>query len=103
MSVLLDSGSPLIQGAHVEDLALHEDVVGHFVTLWVNTVSSRAQAYRWGQNNAFYGYHSGHHQGIDGYYVDGLSPTHGAPGSRQHIWTFASGLFAGGGSSSFCG
>ena len=26
--------------------------------------------------------------------MDGLSLTHGAPGSRQHIWTFASGLFA---------
>ena len=34
-------------------------------------------------------------QDIDGYYVDGLSLTHGAPGSRQHIWTFASGLFTG--------
>ena len=30
--------------------------------------------------------------------MDGLSLTHGAPGSRQHIWTFASGLYAGGGS-----
>ena len=28
-------------------------------------------------------------QQIDGYYVDGLSLTHGSPGSRQHIWTFA--------------
>ena len=32
---------------------------------------------------------------IDGYYVDGYSLTHGAPGSRQHIWTFASGYFTG--------
>ena len=32
---------------------------------------------------------------IDGSYVDGLSLTHGAPGSRQHIWTFASGLYTG--------
>ena len=39
-------------------------------------------------------------QGIDGYYVDGLSLTHGASGSCQHIWTFASGLFAGCGGSS---
>ena len=30
--------------------------------------------------------------------MNGLSLTHGAPGSRQHIWTFASGLYAGGGS-----
>ena len=34
-------------------------------------------------------------QGVDGYYVEGLSLTHGAPGSRQHIWTFASGSFTG--------
>ncbi len=27
----------------------------------------------------------------EGPYVDGISITHGAPGSRSHIWTFASG------------
>ena len=26
--------------------------------------------------------------GLEGVYVDGVSFTHGAPGSRQHIWTF---------------
>ena len=62
-------------------------------------VCGRAQAYQWGQNYAFFGYHQ-RSQGIDGYYVDGLSLTHGAPGSRQHIWTFASGLFTGNRSSS---
>ena len=55
-------------------------------------VCGRALAYRRAYNYAFLGYHhSG--QGIDGQYVDGLSLTHGAPGSRQHIWTFASGWF----------
>ena len=54
-------------------------------------VCGRALAYRWGPNYAFYGYHN--RQGIDGQYVDGLSLTHGAPGSRQHIWTFASSWF----------
>ena len=63
-------------------------------------VCGRALAYQWGQNIAFYGYHY-HSQGINGYYVDGLSLTHGAPGSRQHIWTFASGLFAGSRSSGY--
>jgi len=29
---------------------------------------------------------------IDGNYVDGVSVTHGAPGGRQHIWTFAAGI-----------
>ena len=57
-------------------------------------VCGRALAYRWGYNFAFLGYH-GRRQGIDGQYVDGLSLTHGAPGSRQHIWTFASGWFTG--------
>ena len=57
-------------------------------------VCGRALAYRWGLNFAFLGYHHDS-QGIDGQYVCGLSLTHGAPGSRQHIWTFASGLFGG--------
>ena len=60
-------------------------------------VCSRALAYRFGRNLAFYAYHNGE-QGIDGYYVDGLSLTHGYPGSRQHIWTFASGLYTESGS-----
>ena len=59
----------------------------------------RALAYRFGANLAFVGYNEGR-RGIDGQYVDGLSLTHGAPGSRQHIWTFASGLFTGSRSSS---
>ena len=29
---------------------------------------------------------------IEGQYVDGVSLTHGPPGARQHIWTFAAGL-----------
>ncbi len=29
---------------------------------------------------------------IDTYYVDGLSVTHGQPGNRTHIWTFAVGI-----------
>ena len=57
-------------------------------------VCGRVLAYQFGYNFAFLGYHV-FRQGIDGYYVDGLSLTHGAPGSRQHIWTFASGLFTG--------
>ncbi len=28
---------------------------------------------------------------IDSYYVDGVSVTHGPPGSREHVWTFANG------------
>ena len=63
-------------------------------------VCGRALAYRFGRNYAFYGYHN-NRQDIDGYYVDGLSLTHGVSGSRQHIWTFASGLFIGSRNSSY--
>jgi len=57
-------------------------------------VCGRAQAYRWGFNSAFLDYYLGGKH-INSSYVDGLSLTHGAPGSRQHIWTFASGVFTG--------
>ena len=30
-----------------------------------------------------------HNPSLEGVYVDGISLTHGAVGSRQHIWTFA--------------
>ena len=66
-------------------------------------VCGRALAYRWGYNLQYWYYKYSRYNGIDqyenqgihSYYVDGLSLTHGAPGSRQHIWTFASGLFTG--------
>ena len=54
-------------------------------------VCGRALAYRWDYNSAFHGYHSKSHN-VNGHYVDGLSLTHRVPGSRQHIWTFASGF-----------
>ena len=48
----------------------------------------RIRGYQFGSTNAFY-----HHtRGIDSYYVDGVSLTHGGAGRRQHIWTFAAGL-----------
>ena len=62
-------------------------------------VCGRALGYRYAVNAAFFGYNS-NSQGIDSGYVCGLSLTHGAPGSRQHIWTFASGGFTGSHSSS---
>ena len=57
-------------------------------------VCGRALAYRFGLTIGFYGYHW-RRRGIERQYVDGLSLTHGAPGSRQHIWTFASGVYTG--------
>ena len=54
-------------------------------------VCGRIRGYQFGGTNGFYGSAVGN-QGIDGYYIDGLSLTHGGTGSRQHIWTFAAGL-----------
>ena len=51
-------------------------------------VCGRIRGYQFGATVAFY-YHT---QGIDSYYVDGVSLTHGRAGSRQHIWTFAAGV-----------
>ena len=50
-------------------------------------VCARIRGYQFGSTEAFY-----HTQGIDSYYVGGVSLTHGGAGSRQHIWTFAAGL-----------
>ena len=48
----------------------------------------RIRGYQFGSPNAFIS----QNQEINGYYVDGVSLTHGGAGSRQHIWTFAAGL-----------
>ena len=54
----------------------------------------RIRGYQFGATDAFWAYGS-LNQGIDGYYVCGISLTHGSGGSRQHIWTFAAGLTEG--------
>ena len=54
-------------------------------------VCGRVRGYQFGSNSAFYSY-TVNRIGIDSYYVDGVSLTHGQSGSRMHIWTFASGL-----------
>ena len=53
-------------------------------------VCGRIRGYQFGSTGAFWGY-AYQNQGIDGYYVDGVSLTHGGAGSQQHIWTFAAG------------
>ena len=51
-------------------------------------VCGRIRGYQYGSTSAF-----GHSSlDINSHYVDGVSLTHGATGSRQHIWTFAAGL-----------
>ena len=52
-------------------------------------VCGRVIGYENGTPDAF---HNSGSQTIEGYYVDGISLTHGPPGSRQHIWTFVAGL-----------
>lgn len=52
-------------------------------------VCGRIRGYQHGATRAF---RSAAGQGIDNYYVNGVSLTHGSHGSRTHIWTFAAGL-----------
>ena len=51
-------------------------------------VCGRIRGYQFGATSAFF-YAD---RGIDSYYVEGISLTHGGTGNRQHIWTFAAGL-----------
>ena len=52
-------------------------------------VCGRMRGYQFGQTTAFLGSTSRYDQDINGYYVSGVSLTHGDV--RQHIWTFAVG------------
>ena len=52
-------------------------------------VCGRAIGYQYASADCFA---AAPHSTIDSYYVDGLSVTHGQPGDRTHIWTFAVGL-----------
>ena len=54
-------------------------------------VCGRAVGYQYASADAFR-LHSGGSGMIDAPYVDGLSVTHGQPGSRAHIWTFVAGI-----------
>ena len=51
-------------------------------------VCGRMRGYQFGATSAFIS----SNVGIDSNYVSGISLTHGAARSRQHIWTFAAGL-----------
>ncbi len=51
-------------------------------------VCGRITGYEYRGVGAFYYYST---QSIDSYYVDGVTVTHGPPGSREHVWTFATG------------
>ena len=53
-------------------------------------VCGRVLAYQRGLTQAFYPSIVGGNTSIELNYVEGVSLTHGQPGARQHIWTFAS-------------
>ena len=54
-------------------------------------VCGRVNGYQKGTTDAFNVYTN--LRGLEEIYVDGVSLTYGAPGSRQHIWTFASAFY----------
>ena len=82
----------------MDELTLDQLVVHLLHSVWVALSTAECVAGHWltglVRTLFFLGYYVYSH-GINDQYVDGLSLTHGAPGSRQHIWTFASGLFTG--------
>ena len=55
-------------------------------------VCGRINAYQQGSPSAFEPSIQGRNPGLEGVYIEGVSLTHGAAGSRQHIWTFAAAL-----------
>ena len=57
-------------------------------------VCGRVNAYQQGTTDAFN--IAAGPRTLEEIYVDGVSLTHGAPGPRQHIWTFAAANFRGG-------
>ena len=56
--------------------------------IYYSRVCGKIKAYQFGTTDAF-GYNL---TNIDRNYVDGVSLTHGRPGQRKHIWTFAAAL-----------
>lgn len=56
-------------------------------------VCGRVVAYQRGSTRAFYPYITNNRITIDEAYLSGVSLTHGAAGSRQHIWSFVAAQF----------
>ena len=57
-----------------------------------SAVCGRVVGYQYGPTVAFQRNTISGPLTIDGYYVDGVTLTHGPVGAREHIWTFVSGL-----------
>ncbi len=61
--------------------------------LQYSQVCGKINGYQYGDTTAFGFYtYTGASQSIESWYVDGVSVTHGPPGRREHVWTFANGL-----------
>ena len=56
-------------------------------------VCGRVYAIQKGTPNAFNASVAGANPGLNGAYLDGVSLTHGPPGTRQHIWSFAAAIY----------
>ena len=56
-------------------------------------VCGRINAFQETSTEAFFSTIDGRNPGLEGNYIDGVSLTHGAAGSRQHIWSFASTVY----------
>ena len=58
-----------------------------------DNVCGRIIGYQYGATSAFAPHNNTQRQtSIDGFYVDGVSLTHGATGQQEHVWTFAAGI-----------
>jgi len=80
--------------------ASRDSVYFNSTVLPYSRVCGRINAVQYGSTEAFYVSSSSfwmQFQNIESSYVVGVSLTHGSPGSRQHIWTFASSLNDGNG------
>ena len=65
-------------------------------------VSGRITGYQYGYTSAFISSLQTHPPGIDSWYIDGVSLTHGAPGSRTHVWSFVNAWTEDGTDSTVC-
>ncbi len=59
-------------------------------SLQYSQVCGRITGCQYGFTNAFH-WNTNKLQSIDSIYVSGVSVTHGSPGSKEHVWTFANG------------
>ncbi len=63
-------------------------------SLQYSQVCGRITGYQYGAGDAFHWYSSyPEAQSIESWYVDGVGVTHGAPGSREHLWTVATAYY----------